>query len=231
MEDCASQGFVCCHGSCVNTLNDVQHCGDCDVPCEGDFPHCASGVCGEPPCADAGACSEAGSCCGSSCCAVGQLCCEVNVGPATLSCSDPIDGTCPKGCPECACAAPDTPIATPSGEVPIAELRMGDLVYSQDAHGIVVVPIRQVNRTPVLGHTVLEITLRGERSLQISPDHPDAEGLPLGRLAPGSWHQGVHIQSVRTVPYQGSMTYDVLPAGETGVYFAAGLPIGSTLGP
>ena len=73
------------------------------------------------------------------------------------------------GCPMC--AAPDTPIATPTGERPIAELRVGDLVYSVDDGAIVAVPIALVGSVPVSAHHVLRITLDDGAVLSISPGH------------------------------------------------------------
>jgi hypothetical protein len=87
-----------------------------------------------------------------------------------LGCFEAVDGTCPQGCPDCSCLAPDTPIATPTGDVPVSELRIGDLVYSMDAHGIVVVPVARVNRTPVENHQVLLIVT----------EQGFAAGVPLG---------------------------------------------------
>ena len=66
------------------------------------------------------------------------------------------------------CAAPDTPIATPQGERAIAGLAPGDLVYSVDASGIVVVPIVRVGSTPVVNHRVVRVELAGGTMLEIS---------------------------------------------------------------
>jgi len=52
------------------------------------------------------------------------------------------------------CASPDTPIATPFGERAIAELRVGDLVYSVDDGAILPVPLVSVGKTPVTHHHV-----------------------------------------------------------------------------
>jgi hypothetical protein len=48
------------------------------------------------------------------------------------------------------CASPDTPIATPSGERHIADLRVGDLVYTIEGDAIRAVAIGQLFRG---GHT------------------------------------------------------------------------------
>lgn len=127
------------------------------------------------------------------------------------------------------CASPDTPIATPEGERPIAELRPGDVVYSVDHDAIVAVPIARVRQVHVENHSVLKIALEGGRSLEISPLHPDAEGVLLGNLHAGDLLERTRIERVSLIPYTHDSTYDILPASDTGTYFAAGVLMGSTL--
>jgi hypothetical protein len=127
------------------------------------------------------------------------------------------------------CAAPDTPIATPSGHRPIATLRPGDLVYSIDHGSPVIAPIRAVNRVPAPHHSVVHVRLAGGATLDISPAHPTADGRTFAELRPGDFLDGVAIDSVSLVPYEHSFTYDILPDSDTGAYFAAGVLIGSTL--
>jgi hypothetical protein len=128
------------------------------------------------------------------------------------------------------CAAPDTPIATPAGERAIAELRVGDLVYSVDHGAIVPVPIAQVGSTRVDHHQVLHIALTDGAILNISPGHPLANGTPLSSLSPGDNVDEQHsVQALQLVPYAYDRTYDILPSSSTGTYFAAGALLGSTL--
>jgi len=132
------------------------------------------------------------------------------------------------GCP--VCAAPNTPIATPSGERPIAELRVGDLVYSVTDRGIAVVPIARVGRTPVHSHHVVRVELEHGSMLEISPAHPTADGRTFGDLIAGSLlDEQHHVVSAHLVPYTYDATYDILPDSDTGMYFAAGALVGSTL--
>jgi hypothetical protein len=42
---------------------------------------------------------------------------------------------------------------------------------------------------------------------------------------------GSGVILIENVPYSGSATYDLLPAGETGLYWADGVLLGSTLEP
>jgi hypothetical protein len=128
------------------------------------------------------------------------------------------------------CAAPDTPLATPRGERPIASLAVGDLVYSVDHDAIVAVPLLRVSRRPVANHRVMRVVLEGGAVLQISPNHPTADGRPFGALIAGSTVDDAHrVVSAELVSYAYDATYDVLPASSTGTYFAAGALVGSTL--
>ena len=128
------------------------------------------------------------------------------------------------------CASPDTPIATPNGEQPIASLRAGDLVYSVDHDAIVVVPLLKVEHTSVAHHRVVRVALEDGRVLEISPGHPTADGRTFGDLLAGSQLDAEHaVLSAELVPYSYDATFDILPASSTGTYYAAGALIGSTL--
>ena len=134
------------------------------------------------------------------------------------------------GCaPLCICASPDTPIATPEGNKPIASLRNGDLVYSVDRGQVTLVPIIRTNRTSVRGHSVVRVVLQGGGILEISARHPTADGRTFGSLEPGDQLDGVGIVSATVVPYSHDATYDILPDSDTGAYFAGGVLVGSTL--
>jgi hypothetical protein len=135
-----------------------------------------------------------------------------------------LNGYCPT------CASPDTRIATPSGDRPIAELREGDFVYSVEHDAIVAVPVVRVKRTPVHGHHVIRVRLVSGETLEISAGHPTADGRTFGSLKAGERMDALHtVASVASVPYLDDATYDILPASSTGTYFAAGVEIGSTL--
>jgi hypothetical protein len=230
-----NNGFSCCGTECVNLGDDPRNCGHCSTPCSGATPVCLVGKCVETPCfrvPDAGACPTDGYCCGNLCCAKGQICCFV---PAILElprCVDPetSGGTCPKGCPTCVCASPDTPIATPTGVRAIAALRVGDPVLSVDHGRIATVLVAAVHRAEAPHHFVVHVELANGASLDISALHPTADGRTFGDLHAGDLLGGVRIERVRTVPYDASFTYDILPASDSGTYFAGGVLIGSTLG-
>ena len=160
-------------------------------------------------------------------------CIDVNQGGMCVTATGPVgNGLCgSRGslCQLCDCASPDTPIATPEGEKPIAALQVGDLVYSQDVTGIVVVPIIRVSRLAVFNHRVMQVRLSNDRTLAISPGHPTADGRPFGTLEASDMLGDVPVAEAKLVEYPHAFTHDILPASSTGTYFAAGVPIGSTL--
>lgn len=156
---------------------------------------------------------------------------QLNCGP---SCELPIhcqDGAWRYGQEMCPiCAAPETPIATPQGDRPISELAPGDLVYSVDATGIVVVPIREVGSTPVVNHRVVRVQLADGTVLEISAGHPTADGRTFADLLGGGQLDGGHaIVVAEMVPYTHARTHDILPGSSSGTYFAGGALVGSTL--
>ena len=192
--------------------------GASDAPASSDVGH------------DAG-CTPAGS---PECCHYGAMC----MGDG--DCTDPVAPHCVANftlanhCAasiDCArlCASPDTPIATPSGERAIAELRVGDHVWSLDRGALRDVPLSRVVRNPVRVHAVVRVTLETMRMLEISPGHPTADGRRFVDLVPGALLDGVRILSVETIPYAFDATYDILPVSDTGTYVAGGVLIGSTL--
>lgn len=132
-------------------------------------------------------------------------------------------------CPAAICASPDTPIATPDGERAIAELRAGDLVYSVHEGAVVAVPLARVGRTAVTNHHVVRVELANGRVLEVSGRHPLAEGGTFADLVPGALMDGTEVRAVENIPYSHEYTHDILPASDTGTYYAAGVRIGSTL--
>ncbi len=223
-----SQGFICCNATCVNPQNDVLNCGGCGRKCDGPAPFC-DGTCGTAPCSGV-ACSDPTLCCGDQCCNSGQLCCRI-AGPVLtrLTCSDPVEGTCPVGCPKCECASPDTPIATPEGSRPIASLRRGDSVYSVDRGRVVVALVREIRRVPARHHVVTRLVMESGVVLEISGVHPTADGRTIAALRVGDELDGLRVAGASIVPFVHDATYDILPDSDTGTYFAAGVLIGSTL--
>ncbi len=133
------------------------------------------------------------------------------------------------GCTGCVCASPDTPIATPQGERPIADIAVGDLVYSVDHDAVVAVPVLRVNRAPVHDHHVVRVALASGVVIEVSPRHPTADGRTFGDLHAGDTLDHLGVTSAELVPYGHPFTYDILPASETHAYYAGGALIGTTL--
>jgi len=153
--------------------------------------------------------------------------CEAPTGPVGNACCQcGYDSWCAF---VCLCASPDTPIATPTGDVPISSLRVGDLVYSTTDFGIVAVPVLKTNRQAVRAHRVVRVGLATGAVLEISAGHPTADGRTFADLRVGDLLGDTMIVSVQVVPYAYDYTYDILPASDSGVYFAGGVPVGSTL--
>jgi hypothetical protein len=135
----------------------------------------------------------------------------------------------PVRCP--ICLAGGTLIATPAGQVAVESLRPGDPVWSLDLAGRrVPAVIAQVGSTPVpAGHEVVRLILADGRAVLVSPGHPVADGRPVGSLRVGDTYDGSVVASAARIPYDADRTFDLLPSGGTGIYWANGIELGSTL--
>jgi hypothetical protein len=67
------------------------------------------------------------------------------------------------------------------------------------------------------------------RELLVSPGHRTADGRPVGALRAGDDVDGSTVTRWELVSYAGGRTYDLLPAGATGHYWANGILLSSTL--
>jgi hypothetical protein len=128
------------------------------------------------------------------------------------------------------CLAATDLIATPNGQIPVAELKPGVLVWTLDETGKrVAAPILQVSHRPTLpGFHVLRLTLADGRVVEASAGHPAMSGLPLADLRPGDALDGSELIRIESIPYRGD-TWDLLPAGPSGAYWANGVLLRSTL--
>jgi Hint domain-containing protein len=135
----------------------------------------------------------------------------------------------PPACP--ICLAIGTRIATPSGDVPVQDLRVGDFIWTFEAGGArVAAALVAVGSAPVPpAHEVTRLVLSDGRALDVSPGHPDAAGRAVGELVAGDPYDGAVVVSADRVRYAGGATFDVLPAGDTGLYRANGVLLASTL--
>ncbi len=68
------------------------------------------------------------------------------------------------------------------------------------------------------------------RQIYVSPNHPLADGRPIGRIEVGDIVDGARVIMTELVPYQGNYTYDILPSGDTRTYWANGILLKSSIG-
>jgi hypothetical protein len=129
------------------------------------------------------------------------------------------------------CLAASTLISTPSGPVAVTKVVVGMLVWTQAADGsLVAVPVLAVGSTPVPStHLMVHLRLADGRELWASPGHRTADGRQLGTLAVGDTVDGSRVTFWTLEPYAGGRTYDLLPSGPTGTYWANGILLASTL--
>jgi hypothetical protein len=78
-------------------------------------------------------------------------------------------------------------------------------------------------------HQVVDLKLEDGREVWVSPGHPTADGIIVAKLQVGGSLDGSMILSVQRVRYDDMATYDLLPSGETGQYWANGILLASTL--
>jgi hypothetical protein len=133
------------------------------------------------------------------------------------------------GCPICLEA--DTRIATPGGEVPVSLIRPGDVVWTVDGSGRMVPAAvdRVASRVTPGPHLMLRLSLSDGRVLTAAGAHPSADGDYLRQLRIGQHYDGATIASMAWISSTAPTTFDLLPAGATGAYWANGILVGSTL--
>ncbi len=148
-------------------------------------------------------------------------CTGVWLGPPICQCVIPIP----------VCLSAGTLISTPNGLVAVENLKVDDPVWTVDAGGARVASvILKTSRVAVpAGHTLIHVTLSDGRELWASPGHPTADGRRIGDLVQGDTLDGATIVGLESVSSNQPATYDLLPAGATGEYWANGILIGSTL--
>ena len=146
-------------------------------------------------------------------------------GRITVQQKNPGFATCP------ICLAAHTLIDTPHGAAFVEDVKVGDLVWTRNGSGDrLPAPVLRAVRVPVsAGHEMVHIRLEDGRELWASPGHPTADGRRLGDLKVGELLDSARIALTERVAYDGAATYDLLPAGSTGFYWADGILIGSTL--
>jgi hypothetical protein len=129
------------------------------------------------------------------------------------------------------CLAVGTLIATPDGLIPVELLRPGMKVWTLDGSGNrVAAPLVKTSSTPVpADFRLVRVTLDDGRSVSASPGHPAADNRPLADFRPGDTLDSAIVVSLEPIEYAGRATYDILPEGGSGLYWAGGILLRSTL--
>jgi hypothetical protein len=138
----------------------------------------------------------------------------------------------PTGAPPCPiCLAASTLISTPKGDVRVTDIKPGMLVWTAAADGSrIAAPVLEVGSMEApAGHRMVHVILADGRELLASPGHPTSDGRRLGSLAVSDVLDGATIVRWELVPYAHERTYDLLPAGPTGSYWADGIRLSSTI--
>ena len=146
-------------------------------------------------------------------------------GNITVQERKPSIATCP------ICLAAGTWIDTPAGSVPIEAIHVGEMVWTRNSAGERVAgPVVAISKTVVpLNFRIAHLVLQDGRELWASPGHPTSDGRRVGQLREQEMLDGASIQLVERVLYTRVATYDLLPSGSTGFYWANGILIASTL--
>jgi hypothetical protein len=146
-------------------------------------------------------------------------------GTITVLKQEPSFNTCP------ICLTKGTLIETPDGQTPVEQLQPGMLVLTIDNSGNrLTVSIIKISSTPVPpAFSSVKVTLEDGRAVTASPGHPTVDLKALGSYRVGDTLDGSRVEDVERLAYGGSQTYDLLPSGTTGLYWANGILLRSTL--
>jgi len=129
------------------------------------------------------------------------------------------------------CLPGNSSISTPNGFILIKDLRVGDYVWTVDRFGrrVKTVTVKKAKKIVSKNHKVTHIVLKDGRELFVSLGHPTIDYKQIGSLVRGDDLDMSCVASIKVIPYKGKYTYDILPYGETGGYWANSILIGSTL--
>jgi hypothetical protein len=132
-------------------------------------------------------------------------------------------------CPICLAAA--TLIDTPAGPVRVTDLKLGESVWTVAADGTRVAgTVTALGSVAFpLGHDAVRLQLSDGRAVTASAGHPTTDGRTLGALLPGDSYDGAIVTAATRVRLTDGATYDLLPSGPTGEYWADGVLLLSTL--
>jgi Hint domain-containing protein len=129
------------------------------------------------------------------------------------------------------CLAVGTLIDTPRGAISVENLRVGDPVWTLNEAGehvsAIILKVGSV-RVPAT-HQMIHVRLSDGRELWASPGHPTANARALDSFKVGEILDSAHIVVMERLQYKGTTTYDLLPSGDTGFYWANGILMSTTL--
>ncbi len=133
------------------------------------------------------------------------------------------------GCPRC--LAGGTVIDTPNGPMKVQDIKQGMAVWTTDKKGTRVagVVLKTAQIAVPVNHQVVHLVLSDGRELYVSPGHPLVGGRAVGTLGAGQTVDGAKVVSAEWITYNQPYTYDLLPSGDTGTYWANDILIASTL--
>ncbi len=129
------------------------------------------------------------------------------------------------------CLTKGTLIDTPWGPAPVERLLKGMPVWTVDDSGkrfASVVIETSVTAVPPSFQVVM-VRLNDGRTVTASWGHPTSAGRALGDYQIGDTIDGALVIAVEHLTYDSDATYDLLPAGSTGLYWANGILLKSTL--
>lgn len=129
------------------------------------------------------------------------------------------------------CLAEGTLIDTPNGQIPVEKIQIGMKVWTVDGSGqrVAAAVIRTVSTPVPLDFQLVKLTLSDGRAVTASPGHPTADNRAIGGYLVGDLLDGARVVSAYRFAYGYGATYDILPSGGTGKYWADGVLLTSTL--
>lgn len=145
-------------------------------------------------------------------------------GELKVSKREPGFNTCP------ICLAGGTLIDTPDGPVPVEQLYEGMAMWTLDETGdrMMGIVLKTVMTPASACFQAVRVALSDGRNITASPGHPTGEEKVLGSYRVGDTLDGAVVMAVGYLDYSG-FTYDLLPSGGTGFYWADGILLRSTI--
>lgn len=146
-------------------------------------------------------------------------------GKITVTSKESSFNTCP------ICLPKGTLIDTPGGPTPVEILVRGMPVWTVDKaeNRIEALLIKTTMTAIPANFLMVKITLDDGRSITASPGHPSATKITLGDYKAGDTLDGANVVTTEYILYNGLATFDILPSGTTGEYWANRVLLESTL--